>query len=90
MTELSEEMPEGGVNELLKTEALNQFNRLFKPIAPYLPYVFPLIIFLSVLQILIIIRPLFYPLIWLGFQLALALKIAHITTQEEPVEVLEV
>jgi len=76
--------------ELIKTEALNQFNLLIKPISPYLPYIFPLIVFFSVLQILIIIRPLFYPLTWLFFQFILVLKIAHLTIQEEPVEVLEV
>ena len=76
--------------DLIKQQAIDQFNKLINPILPYLKYIFPLIIFLSILQILLLLRPLFFPLIWIIFHLLLALKIARISVHEEPVEVLEV
>jgi hypothetical protein len=71
-------------------QVTDQINRILNPVYPYLSYLISLAILLPIFQITSLLRPLIFIIPWLLFKLMLLLKIATITTRNEPVEILEV
>ena len=71
-------------------QVTNQVNQILTPVYPYLSYLVSLAVLLIIFQMVSLLRPVVFIITWALFKICLLLKIASITTENEPVEILKV